>query len=75
MIREIRGRHVALGFGFAFSVITGVNLLLATQAVRTFPGLEVKNSMSPANPSTAIARRSRALAGPRVPILTAICCR
>lgn len=44
MIREIRGRHVALGFGFAFSVITGVNLLLATQAVRTFPGLEVKNS-------------------------------
>ncbi|MEL6169228.1 MAG: FixH family protein [Pseudomonadota bacterium] len=42
--RELTGRHVAMIFGGAFSVIIAVNLTLATQAVRTFPGLEVKNS-------------------------------
>ena len=41
---ELRGIHVAGIFGIAFSVIIAVNLTLATQAVRTFPGLEVKNS-------------------------------
>ncbi len=42
--REITGRHVLFGFVAAFSVIIGVNLVLAYQAVKTFPGLEVKNS-------------------------------
>ncbi|MFV0333216.1 MAG: FixH family protein [Tropicimonas sp.] len=44
MSRELKGYHVALIFGFCFAVIIGVNLVLAAQAIRTFPGLEVKNS-------------------------------
>jgi len=41
---EIKGWHVATGFVMAFSVIIAVNLTLAYNAVKTFPGLEVKNS-------------------------------
>lgn len=41
---EIKGWHVFAGFFVAFSIIIGVNLTLAVNAVRTFPGLEVKNS-------------------------------
>lgn len=41
--REITGKHVLIGFVAAFSVIIGVNLLLAVSALRTFPGLEVRN--------------------------------
>ncbi len=44
MSREISGRHVLGGFTLAFGVIIAVNLTLAYQAVRTFPGLEVANS-------------------------------
>ncbi len=44
MIREITGRHVFFGFVGAFGVIIAVNVILAINAVRTFPGLEVKNS-------------------------------
>ncbi|MBW4709335.1 FixH family protein [Roseobacter sp. YSTF-M11] len=42
--RQLTGRHVAIMFVSAFTVIIGVNLLLAYSAVKTFPGLEVKNS-------------------------------
>lgn len=35
---------MAAGFVSAFTVIIGVNLFLAFSAVKTFPGLEVKNS-------------------------------
>ncbi|QGX99464.1 nitrogen fixation protein FixH [Roseovarius faecimaris] len=42
--KQITGRHVFIGFAAAFSVIIAVNLLLAFSAVKTFPGLEVKNS-------------------------------
>jgi nitrogen fixation protein FixH len=42
--RVITGRHVLIGTTAAFSVIIGVNILLAYKAVATFPGLEVKNS-------------------------------
>ncbi len=42
--REITGRHVFIGFVAAFALIIGVNLFLAYSAVKTFPGLEVKNS-------------------------------
>lgn len=42
--REITGRHVLIGFVAAFGLIIGVNLVLAFAAVRTFPGLEVRNS-------------------------------
>lgn len=38
------GRHAAMIFAGAFGVIISVNLLLAYSAIRTFPGLEVRNS-------------------------------
>jgi len=41
---ELTGRHVLIITVAAFSVIIGVNLTLAWQAVSTFPGLEVDNS-------------------------------
>lgn len=41
---KLTGRHVAIIFCSAFSVIIAVNVTLAVSAVRTFPGLEVKNS-------------------------------
>lgn len=40
----LKGRHVALMFVSGFSVIIAVNIALAVNAVRTFPGLEVPNS-------------------------------
>ena len=43
-VRQITGWHVFAGFVVAFGVIITVNLALAWNAVRTFPGLEVKNS-------------------------------
>lgn len=42
--KQFTGRHAALIFISAFAVIIGVNLVLAFSAVKTFPGLEVKNS-------------------------------
>ena len=44
MTRELTGRHVLIGFVVAFGIIISVNIALAVNAVRTFPGLEVKNS-------------------------------
>ncbi len=44
MSRQITGWHVFAAFGCAFGLIIAVNLYLAFSAVRTFPGLEVKNS-------------------------------
>lgn len=40
----LKGRHVLAMFVGMFSIIIAVNLALAFNAVRTFPGLEVKNS-------------------------------
>lgn len=42
--KEITGRKVLIFTVSAFAVVIAVNLTLAFQAVRTFPGLEVKNS-------------------------------
>lgn len=42
--REFTGKHALMLFGTAFAVIIGVNIALAVNAVKTFPGLEVKNS-------------------------------
>ncbi len=42
--RPLTGRMVFAIFAGCFAIIIGVNLTLAFQAVRTFPGLEVKNS-------------------------------
>jgi nitrogen fixation protein FixH len=42
--QKITGKHVLMIFVGAFSIIIGVNIALAVNAVRSFPGLEVKNS-------------------------------
>ncbi|SIO53118.1 Nitrogen fixation protein FixH [Rhodovulum sp. ES.010] len=42
--KELTGRKVLIIVVSAFTVVIGVNLLLAYQAVSTFPGLEVDNS-------------------------------
>lgn len=42
--REFTGRHALMVFVGAFAVIISVNIALAVNAVKTFPGLEVKNS-------------------------------
>lgn len=42
--RELTGRKVLVITLSAFGVIIGVNLLMAWFAIRTFPGLEVRNS-------------------------------
>ena len=44
MAREINGWHVLAMFVCGFGIIIAVNLTLAFNAVKTFPGLEVKNS-------------------------------
>ncbi|MFO1204113.1 MAG: FixH family protein [Tabrizicola sp.] len=41
---ELTGKHVLAITVSAFTVIIGVNVLLAVKAVSTFPGLEVENS-------------------------------
>lgn len=41
---EMTGRKVLAIFVSAFGIIIAVNLFLAYSAVRTFPGLEVRNS-------------------------------
>lgn len=42
--RQFTGKHALAVFVAAFGVIIAVNLVLAYSAVKTFPGLEVKNS-------------------------------
>lgn len=42
--RKLTGWHVLAIFVGAFGIIIGVNLTLAFSAVKTFPGIEVKNS-------------------------------
>lgn len=42
--RTLTGRHVLAMFVLGFGTIITVNLVLAVNAVRTFPGLEVANS-------------------------------
>ncbi|HDR27145.1 FixH family protein [Rhodovulum sp.] len=42
--RELTGRKVLIIIVSFFTVVIGVNLLLAFKAVSTFPGLEVQNS-------------------------------
>ncbi|MGB3316852.1 MAG: FixH family protein [Albidovulum sp.] len=44
MKSELTGRKVFAITASAFTVIIGVNVVMAVQAVRTFPGLEVRNS-------------------------------
>lgn len=44
MMNEIKGWHVLAGFVLMFGTIIAVNMTLAVNAVRTFPGLVVANS-------------------------------
>ena len=44
MDKPLAGRHVLAMFVGGFSIIIAVNIALAVNAVRTFPGLEVANS-------------------------------
>ncbi|MFV0384784.1 FixH family protein [Paracoccus sp. (in: a-proteobacteria)] len=44
MARELTGKHVLAITVAAFSVIIGVNVVMAIKAVGSFPGLEVANS-------------------------------
>ncbi len=60
-MREITGRHVAIGMVSAFGLIVAVNLVLAWQAVATFPGLEVKNSYVASQTFDADRRAQEAL--------------
>ncbi|MEY8881298.1 FixH family protein [Donghicola sp. XS_ASV15] len=41
---RLKGWHVFAGFVAAFGVIITVNLVMAYNAIHTFPGLETKNS-------------------------------
>lgn len=43
-MKKITGWHVFAMFAGGFGIIISVNMALAVNAVRTFPGLEVKNS-------------------------------
>lgn len=43
-MKQLTGWHVFLMFGTGFATIIAVNMTLALNAVRSFPGLEVRNS-------------------------------
>ena len=58
--RELTGRKVFLIFAGFFGVIISVNLVLAFQAVATFPGVEARNSYQASQ--TFEAERSAQLA-------------
>lgn len=59
--QTLTGRHVAMIFGGAFSIIVGVNIVLAVSAVRTFPGLETRNSYVSSQSFEADRRAQEAL--------------
>ncbi|MCY4261255.1 MAG: FixH family protein [Rhodobacteraceae bacterium] len=42
--RTLRGQHVFLMIAGAFGIIVIVNIVMAFAAIRTFPGMEVRNS-------------------------------
>ncbi len=42
--KELTGKHVLMIVVSFFAVVIAVNVFMATMAVRTFPGLETKNS-------------------------------
>ncbi|TGN42172.1 nitrogen fixation protein FixH, partial [Paracoccus liaowanqingii] len=44
MTRELTGRHVLAVTVGAFALIIGVNLVMAVNAVRSFPGLETRSA-------------------------------
>lgn len=64
---ELKGRHVlAIAVG-AFGVIIAVNLVMAWQAIRTFPGLEVANGYVASQTFDVERRAQEALGWTAVP--------
>lgn len=64
---ELTGRHV-LGITVgAFAIIIGVNVVMAVQAVRTFPGLEVANGYVASQTFDADRKAQEALGWTAVP--------
>lgn len=59
--KPLTGRHVAAITVGAFAVIVGVNLVMAWQAVSTFPGVEVRNSYVASQGWNAARRAQEAL--------------
>lgn len=59
--KPLTGRAVLMIFVSAFGVIIAVNLVLAYQAVHTFPGLEVQNSYVASQTFDADRRAQEAL--------------
>lgn len=59
--RELKGWHVFAMVAGSFAVIIAVNVTLAVQAVRTFPGLEVANSYVASQDFDASRRAQEAL--------------
>ena len=58
---ELTGRHVLAITGGAFGIIIAVNVTMAVQAVRTFPGLEVQNGYVASQTFDAERRAQEAL--------------
>lgn len=59
--RQFTGKHALAVFVAAFGIIIGVNLVLAYSAVKTFPGLEVKNSYVASQEFNSRLREQQAL--------------
>jgi nitrogen fixation protein FixH len=59
--KPLTGRAVLMIFVGAFGVIIAVNLVLAYQAIHTFPGLEVQNSYVASQTFDADRRAQQAL--------------
>lgn len=66
-MRELTGRHVLAITVGAFGIIIAVNLVMAVQAVRTFPGLEVANGYVASQTFDAERKAQQALGWTAVP--------
>lgn len=61
MARELTGKHVLfMTVGF-FTVITAVNVFMASQAIGTFPGVEAQNTYYASQNFDAARKRQEAL--------------
>jgi len=64
---ELTGRHVLAITVGAFGIIIAVNVVMAVQAVRTFPGLEVANGYIASQTFDAERKAQQALGWTAVP--------
>lgn len=61
MVRELTGKHVLLMVVSFFTVITAVNIFMASQAIGTFPGVEAKNTYYASQNFDASRKKQEAL--------------